>query len=57
MECVTRLHKLGLLPPTLLATEGEAPEAAAARLPKPSAPTRSSSSGSLFTRAFNRCAP
>jgi hypothetical protein len=29
-------------------------QAAAARLPKPLAPTRTSSSGSLFTRAFNR---
>lgn len=57
MECVTRLHKLGLLPASILAVDGEAPEAAAARLPKPLAPTRASSSGSLFTRAFNRQVP
>lgn len=54
MECITRLHKLGLLPSGILAVDGESPDAAARRLPKPLAPARTSSSGSLFTRAFNR---
>lgn len=54
MDCVVRLHKLGLLPPTLLRTEAESLEAAAARLPKPAAPQRSASSGVLY-RALTRC--
>mmetsp|Transcript_17390 Transcript_17390/g.52068 ORF Transcript_17390/g.52068 Transcript_17390/m.52068 type:complete len:1953 (-) Transcript_17390:228-6086(-) len=53
LDCITRLHKLGLLPHHMLRAPGDAPEAAAARLPKPSAPVRSSSSGSLLSRAIN----
>ena len=56
LDCITRLHKLGLLPHHMLRAPGEGAEAAAARLPKPSTPARSSSTGSLFSRAINRCA-
>lgn len=57
MDCTVRLHKLGLLPPAVLLMEAEDPEAAKARIPRPSANNRNASSGSLISRAFNRCAP
>jgi hypothetical protein len=53
LDCLVRMHALGLLPAALLRTEAESPEAAAARLPKAAAPNRSGSSGVLY-RALTR---
>ena len=54
LDCTVRLHKLGLLPPAVLRADGESADAAAQRMPKPSMPPRTGSSGVLY-RAFTRC--
>ena len=57
MDVVVRLHKLGLLPASVAALEGEDAEAAAGRLPRAAAPRNSSAAPSLLSRAFSRHAP
>ena len=54
LDCTVRLHKLGLLPAAVLRADGESADAAAQRMPKPSMPPRTGSSGVLY-RAFTRC--
>ena len=49
---MTRIYSLGLLPPTVVAMEGEDIVAATARMPRPAAPK--SSTGSFMSRAFSR---
>jgi brefeldin A-resistance guanine nucleotide exchange factor 1 len=56
MDLVMRLHRLGLLPVTVAALEGEDPQAAAARLPRLTAQRNMASTPSLLSRAFSRCA-
>lgn len=53
MDMVVRLHKLGLLPASVAALEGEDAESAAGRLPRAAAP-RNSAAPSLLSRAFSR---
>ena len=53
---MTRIYSLGLLPPTIIAMEGEDINAATRRLPKPSA-RKSSSATNIVSRVFNRCGP
>lgn len=53
LDCVMRLHKVGLLSPAVLVVDGEEMEVAAARLPRPSMSKSKGSSGSLFSRAIN----
>ena len=48
-----RLHRLDLLPPSVVAADGEEEGAAAARLPRPSS-LKARPGGSLFSRAINR---
>lgn len=55
MDVVLRLHALGLLPASVAALEGEDAQAAAGRLPRPSAPRNASAAPSLLSRAFSRC--
>ncbi|KAK9918480.1 hypothetical protein WJX75_004379 [Coccomyxa subellipsoidea] len=53
MDVVLRLHALGLLPASVAALEGEDAQAAAERLPRPSAPRNASAAPSLLSRAFS----
>ncbi|EFN50416.1 hypothetical protein CHLNCDRAFT_55913, partial [Chlorella variabilis] len=53
MDAVLRLHRLDLLPAAVIAGDGEDPEEARLRLPRPASISKSrGSSGSLFSRAF-----
>ncbi|CAL8465729.1 g5265 [Coccomyxa elongata] len=53
MDVVVRLHKLGLLPASVAALEGEDAESAAGRLPRAAAPRNSAAAPSLLSRAFS----
>ena len=53
MDVVMRLYRLGLLPATVAALEGEDSQAAAMRLPRLAASR--SAAPSLLSRAFLRC--
>ena len=53
LDCVTRIYSLGLLPPTMIAMEGEDIVAATGRMPRPAA-RKSSTASSLMARAFSR---
>jgi brefeldin A-resistance guanine nucleotide exchange factor 1 len=58
LDCIVRLHKADLLPPSVIAADGEGIEDARVRMPRPSAnnanKSKGSSSGaSLFSRAIN----
>lgn len=55
MDLILRLYRLGLLPASVAALEGEDAETAAGRLPRASAPRNASSAPSLLSRAFARC--
>ncbi len=55
MDIVMRLHKLGLLPASVAALEGEDPAEAAARLPRLIAQRSMPSAPSFISRAFSRC--
>ena len=54
MDVVMRLYRLGLLPATVAALEGEDSQAAVTRLPRPAASRSSSAAPSLLSRAFLR---
>lgn len=54
MDVVMRLYRLGLLPATVAALEGEDAQAAAARLPRLAAARSSAGAPSLLSRAFLR---
>lgn len=54
LDIVIRLHKLNLLPPSVLIMESEDPEAALQRLPRPPVSRRTPSAGSIISRAFSR---
>ena len=54
LDIVIRLHKLNLLPPSVLIMESEDPEAAKQRLPRAPASRRVVSAGSMISRAFSR---
>lgn len=56
LDIVIRLHKLNLLPPSVLIMESEDPEAALQRLPRPPVSRRTPSAGSIISRAFSRFA-
>ena len=53
LEVVLRLHRLGLLPPRVLAADGEDDATAKARMPRPPA-AKKGSQGNMITRAFNK---
>lgn len=59
LDCIVRLHKADLLPPSVIAADGEGIEDAAVRMPRPSANNANKSKGSLssgtslFSRAIN----
>eukprot|EP00884_Botryococcus_braunii_P022699 jgi/Botrbrau1/9112/Bobra.0305s0016.2 len=53
LDIVIRLHKLNLLPPSVLIMESEDPEAARQRLPRPPVSRRTPSAGSIISRAFS----
>ncbi|KAI3425868.1 hypothetical protein D9Q98_007841 [Chlorella vulgaris] len=53
IDAVLRLHRLDLLPAAVIATDGEEPEDARLRLPRPASINKTrGSSGSLFSRAI-----
>ncbi|GAB4821173.1 hypothetical protein N2152v2_008219 [Parachlorella kessleri] len=52
VDCLLRLHKLDLLPPAIIAVDGESIEDARQRMPVPSKANKAST-GSLFSRAIN----
>ena len=55
IDCMLRMHRMELLPPSVIAADGEELEEAAARMPRPGAggDKRGAASGSLFSRAIN----
>lgn len=57
LDCIVRLHKADLLPPLVIAADGEGREEAALRMPRPLANNsnkgKASSGASLFSRAIN----
>lgn len=55
MDVVMRLYRLGLLPATVAALEGEDSQAAAMRLPRLAASRSAAAAPSLLSRAFLRC--
>ena len=55
MDVVMRLHRLGQLPASVAALEGEDAEAAAMRLPHLATSRTAASAPSLLSRAFLRC--
>lgn len=57
MDVVMRLYRLGQLPASVAALEGEDSEAAAMRLPRLATSNSAAAAPSLLSRAFLRCAP
>ena len=57
MDVVMRLYRLGQLPASVAALEGEDAEAAAMRLPRLATSRSATSPPSLLSRAFLRCGP
>jgi brefeldin A-resistance guanine nucleotide exchange factor 1 len=53
LECIVRLHKLGLLPAAAIAADGEDLDDARRRLPTPNLSASKKASSSLFSRAIN----
>lgn len=53
LECIVRLHKLGLLPAAAIAADGEDLDDAHRRLPTPNLSASKRASSSLFSRAIN----
>lgn len=53
LECIVRLHKLGLLPAAAIAADGEDLDDARRRLPAPNLSPSKKASSSLFSRAIN----
>ena len=56
LDCVLRLHRLGLLPPGVVLLEAGDPDAGKFALPRAPASRRSASATSIISRAFSRCA-
>ena len=57
MDVVMRLYRLGQLPASMAALEGEDSAAAAMRLPRLATSRSAASAPSLLSRAFLRCGP
>ena len=57
MDVIMRLYRLGLLPATVAALEGEESQAAATRLPRLAASRSAAAAPSLLSRAFLRWSP
>ena len=55
LDCVVRLHRLGLLPPGVVLLEASEPEAGKLALPRAPASRRTASATSIISRAFSRC--
>lgn len=56
LDCVIRLHSLGLLPTGVVLLEAGEPDAGKLALPRAPASRRSASATSIISRAFSRCA-
>lgn len=54
LDCVIRLHRLGLLPPSVVLLEASEPEAGKLALPRAPASRRTASATSIISRAFSR---
>ena len=57
MDCVIRMHKLNLLPDSVLLLESDNPEVARRTLPRATSRMRSGSASSILSRALSRCSP
>ena len=57
MDVIMRLYRLGQLPASVAALEGEDSEAAAMRLPRLATSRSAVAAPSLLSRAFLRCGP
>ena len=54
LDCVIRLHRLGLLPPGVVLLEAGMPDTGKLALPRAPASRRSASATSIISRAFSR---